>query len=165
MIMLTTDEMLDALTSDGDTFDLDDERTLRLRIRPDEDARPFEEYDCYGRVAYVDDRWHRTRDPRPSDMDGNAEKISDGRNTWWWQPPADVKRADPGFVDFRNHVKDVLAYGMVGVVVELTEGHDAYGRAIVRDVASLWGIEPFPTTGYLREVISNLVAELKEDEG
>lgn len=148
-----------ALTQDNDTFALDDERTVRLRILPDEGARPFDEFDCYGQVAPIH-YGYGSRDPRPATMNGNAEKLHDGRDAWWWQPPADVKRTDPGFAELRSHVRDLLAYGMIGVVVELVEDTDAYGRGIVREVASLWGIEPFPTDDYRREIIADLLEEL-----
>jgi hypothetical protein len=41
------------LSGDDDTMELDDGRTLRLLIKPD-DINPFDEFDCYGRIAPVE---------------------------------------------------------------------------------------------------------------
>ena len=68
-------------------------------------------------------------------------------------------RGTPEFAEFRRLVLDLLEYGYKGVTLELCDGTDAYGRPVVRDVASLWGIDSLDN-GYLAEVISELAGEL-----
>jgi hypothetical protein len=147
------------LYNDGDTVELGDGRELRLRIEPD-DINPFDEFDTYGKIAWsgrVNDYGY---EQRPAGFDGNAERITILNDRVWWQPPADVKRSDPHFRELRALVSDLASFGCVGVSLELLEGEDAYGRPIVRRVASLWGIDSL-ANGYLAEVVSELAAELE----
>ena len=142
-----------------------DTRTLRLKIEPDQDSNPFQEWECWGKIDYdgrPNDYGHRTR---PDRFDGNAERLWLDQNggSVWWQPPTgdyEVKRTDPQWETFRRHVIELASYGMVGLVVELLDGEDAYGRPIVVGTASLWGIEPFPDREYVAEVVGELVAEV-----
>lgn len=161
---MNTNDIVEMLTSDGDTYDLDDERTLRLRIEAD-DNNPFAETDVYGEVIHAEDRslyekntgrWHR-----PDHFTGDAEKIQGGRSdTYWWQPPKDgPKRGTPEFVKFRALVRDLIEFGSKIVVIEVMKGTDAYGRGIVIEVASLGGIDSLDD-GYLAEVVADLVTEL-----
>ena len=159
MELLTLD--LAQLQDDGDTLELDETRALRLRIEVDQDAN-INDFDCYGRV---NDERLRTNGygykMRPEGFTGNAEKLWWGNDgPWWWEPPADVKRTDPSFREFRVTVCQLLAYGFKGVTLELLEGRDAYGRPIVTRTASLWGIDSLDN-GYLAEVVGELVAELE----
>lgn len=155
-----------ALSDDGDTFDLEGGRTLRLRQVPD-DMNPFEEFDTYGKIAPVagrrNDYGHHER---PEEFDGGAEKLWPPQNgePVWWQPPADVKRTDPSFDALRTIVKDLVAFGTHGLVVELLDGEDAYHQPIVRRTASLWGLEPFMEADYKRTVIGELVDEVLTEE-
>ena len=133
---------------------------LRLKIEADQDAS-INDFDCYGKVNT--DRL-RTNDygyqMRPDGFTGNAERLYYGNDgPWWWEPPTDVKRSDPGFRAFRDTVRELLAFGFKGVILELCEGDDAYGRAIVRNTASLWGCDSLEN-GYLLEVVGELVTEL-----
>jgi hypothetical protein len=57
-------------------------------------------------------------------------------------------------------VRDLLEYGFSIVTVERCEGTDAYGRPIVRDVASLAGIEPYSDDDDLASIVSELLDEL-----
>lgn len=173
---MTTDEtpmtLADALadlTQDGDTIEMGDGRTLRLRIEQDEcqvsDLWPD---DCYGAVAYAENSPSGYRDyprDRPEGFDGNAEKLHVGRgyDAWWWQPPADIRRGTDTFTMQRRLVSDLLEYGFYSVGIELLDGTDAYRRPIVANAAWLGGIEPNPSASYLAEVISDLVAELEID--
>lgn len=156
------------LREDGDTVDLPDGRKLRLRLKPD-DTNPFEEYDCYGRIAPVGPVWdrHGERTRRPDGFDGKAEKLWPPQNCdqVWWQPPADVKRSDPHFAELRDQVRDLVAFGMQGAVVELLDTEpDAYHQPAVRETASLWGLEPFIDKDYLATVVGELIDEIMEDE-
>lgn len=177
--MMTTDERqldLSSLTDDGDTIELGDGRTLRLRIEND-DTPVMDQWsdDCYGRVEWIDPhaiaRWQdRTGNyngaPRPAGFDGNAEKLhlslppNGSSDYYWWQPPADVPRTSEHFRTMRAAVEELLTWGYYSVGVELLDGTDAYGRPIVANAAWLGGIEP-NYGSYLAEVISDLVAELE----
>jgi hypothetical protein len=166
---MTPDERESILTmTDGDTTELSDGRIVRLKIESD-DTNPFDNYDCYGKVAFVDDRRSNTfGEPatRPEGFTGNAEKIWLQQNGGciWWEPPKDgPKRTDPEFASVRSMVNDLASFGMNGMVLELCDGTDAYGRPVVKDVASLWGIEPFADDGYRRKVIGDLLSELGID--
>lgn len=158
--MTTHADAVHALTDDGSTFELPDGRTLRLTITPD-DIDPFAEHDCYGRVAPVrPDRHTVYAATRPDGFDGNAEKLW-SRDAYWWQPPTDApRRDDPAFGKLRALVRDVLNYGMCVVTVELLDGADAYGRPIVRDVASLGAVEPMLSSEYLAEILADLLSWL-----
>lgn len=152
---------IEALRDDRATYDMPDGRTLRLCITPDEGFDPFAELDTYGRVAWVDDRGYRQG--RPDGFDGNAEKLQAGRSEQvWWQPPADgPKRGAEGWRELRSLVSDLLEFGCSVVTVELLEGEDAYRRPIVRDAASVGGVEPMSYgSEYLSELVSDLLAEL-----
>ena len=151
------------LTGDGDTFELEDGRTLRLKVEPDDDSSIMDEQGegvwC-GRLAWVNrDRWTGHDAPRPDGFDGRARKLQ--RNSGdpiWWQPPEDLD-AD-NIVAMSKTLLDLLEYGYCGVIVELCDGEDAYHRPIVVKTASLWGIEPFPDKDYLAEVVRELVEEV-----
>jgi hypothetical protein len=100
---------------------------------------------------------------RPDDFDGNAEKLWLSSDFVWWQPPPDVPRTSEHFAAFRSQVRSLAEYGYCGVIVELLDGEDAYHRPIVREVASLWGIDSLDN-GYLREVVGDLLSELHYEE-
>jgi len=158
---------LSELAEDGDTLKMDDGRMLRLRIRVDQDTEVQNE-EFYGEFS-----WARN-DPnyvgaynthRPTGFDGNAEKLSTYHgDSYWWQPPRGdyemtCKRGSPEFAEFRQNVKALVEWGFKGVVLELLDGTDGYGRPIVVEVASLWGIDSLEN-GYLAEVVSDLVGEV-----
>jgi hypothetical protein len=161
---------LSHLEDDGDTVKLDDGRTLRLRIEVDQDTNVMEE-EFFGEFAWCDrlDRRHMndygTPAPRPDGFDGNAEKLSTSHgDRYWWQPPRGdyemtAKRGSDEFNSFRQLVMDLVEWGYKGVVLELCDGADAYGRPVVSAVASLWGIDSLED-GYLAEVVKDLAAEL-----
>ena len=159
--MTTTELDLSPLQDDGDTLDLGDGRMLRLRIEVDQSAS-INDYDCYGRVSTERERetlWGYKS--RPSDVTGNAEKLWYGNLGFlgWWEPPADVKRTDPHFRELREEVKELLAYGFSGVILELCEGRDYYGKPVVINSASLWGIDSLDN-GYIHEVVRELADEM-----
>lgn len=151
---------LSGLQDDGDTLDLGDGRTLRLRIEPDF-IDPFVEYETYGKVQVADNRSGGRYATRPKGFDGNSEKLHIGNNgPFWWQPPDDVKRTDDGFRKLRSLVIDLLERGMYVVLLEVLQGTDAYRRPIVVSVASLGGIDSLHN-GYLAEVLGDLYAEVQ----
>jgi hypothetical protein len=146
------------LTFDGaETVELGDGSKLRLSFVPDS-SNPFDEVDCYGRVEAT----ARHNERRPDGFNGNAEILNGGGyEAIWWQPPADApRRCTPEFASLRTLVLELIEYGYQGVVVEHLQGEDAYHRPIVVDVASLWGVEPSPTSDYLYSIVTDLIAEV-----
>lgn len=150
---------LGELSQDGDTIKMDDGRALRLRIEVDQDAS-INDYDSDGRVEWVrgDRDWSPVRYPRPDGFDGRARIIiRDNGSAMWWQPYEELTEAQ--IVENAPRIVELVNFGFSGVLVELLDGTDAYGRPIVADVASLWGIGSLET-GYLSEVVSELVEEI-----
>lgn len=159
-----TDPDLSALTDDGDTVELDDGRTLRLRIEPDLDTDPFTDNpDFYGRIGHGAIDRDTGRERRPDGFDGAAHKLDviDGRV--WYQPPTgDYAIAPEHYAEWLAFVSELYSYGCKIVTVELLDGEDHYGRAIVRDAASLGGIDSLDN-GYVHDVVTDLVSELALD--
>lgn len=164
----TIAELVEKLHYDGDTADLPDGRTLRLRILPDQDSDPFNDTDLYGRIEWCSDRIYdqdgRLKG-RPDGFDGNAEKMWAQQNgdAFWWQPPADVKRSDPNFSSLRSIVNDLASFGMVGYVVDVLapdEHSDFYDHRPVLTAASLWGIECMVDGASAAEIVADLVSEV-----
>jgi hypothetical protein len=155
---------LSRLTDDGDTVELNDGRTLRLRIESD-DIDPFGEFEVYGKVASPGRQNEYGYQTRPKGFDGNAERLYYGNSgPIWWQPSPDgPKRGTPEFAGERDMVRNLLEFGMSGYLLEILDGEDAYGRPIVGHVASLWGIEPFPAREYQTEIVKELWSELESE--
>lgn len=151
-----------SLEDDGDTLELADGRTLRLKIEVDQDTNISDFPDCYGRLT--EERVRRNDygyEARPSDMTGNAEKLWYGNDgPWWWEPPVDIKRSNPMFRELRDNVRELLAFGFAIVTLELLQGEDAYRRPIVVESASLGGIDFTSRSSYIHEVVSELAHEL-----
>ena len=150
------------LTDDGDTFVLPDGRTLRLSFGPD-DIDPFAEYgdECYGKVEWINTRAYG-RPERPSGFDGAARKLWTQSDCYWWQPPSEVVKMGKESTDLlAEQVRDLLAFGMKIIVLELCEGEDHYGRPIVINNASLGGVEPFPEKSYMQSIVSDMLNELE----
>jgi hypothetical protein len=157
------------LTSDGDTTVIDDnpERVLRLRLVPDEGAT-INDYDSDGRVEWVrlDTDWSPPRHQRPDSFSGRARVINtDYPYVLWWDPPGPEILGDQVWTpeEMRKEevrIRDLCEYGFVGAILELCEGKDAYGKWIVRDTESLWGLEWDIDGSYLAEVCSELYAEI-----
>jgi len=162
-------EVLEALADDGDTAELDDGRTLRLRIESDpSDVRDLWSDDCYGAVAWVEDRPRNDYGyppDRPEGFDGNAEKLGIGRgyDRFWWQPPADVARGTEQFRALRTLVSDLLEFGFSNVGLEVLEGENAYHEAIVVNAAWLGGVEPWSYGE--REVLDDILSQLLPELG
>lgn len=161
-----------ALDHDGATYELldgYDGRSLLLTIESDQDIS-VNDFDCYGRVEWVDDRQQNDYGypvGRPAGFDGNAEKLHVGRgcDACWWQPPAGSDRGTVEFRDLRQLVEDVLEYGFATYVVELREGTDHYGRPIVIDSESLGGVEPGPVDTYIvDQLVADILSRIEETE-
>lgn len=155
------------LTEHGDTVEHDGV-TYRLGVEPDMDYT-INDFDCYGRTERYSHDWRDWRDTsRPDDMDGNAEKI-DFYDGWiWWQPPSaecGTQRGEPGFDALRNTVREILRWGFESLILEQLDGDtDAYGCGVVRNYASISGVEPMASGEYLAELIAELAQELEDEE-
>ena len=158
--------LAEALTDDGDTVEHDG-RTYRLRVEPDFDTR-VNDFDCYGRTEHYSHDYRYRRDTqRPADMDGNAEKL-DFHDGWiWWQPPTrecGLQRDEPGFDKMREQVLDIVRWGFQVLILEqLDPDPDAYGRPVVRHVASVGGVEPFTSGEYLAGIVADLAWEIQHE--
>lgn len=183
--MTTFDDICDALDQDGDTIELDDGRTLRLRTGQDEEpVMDRLEPDCYGKVAWVaDSPWGHPKE-RPDGFTGRAEKIHLRDCSLWWEPPADVYDAtqrqrrgeDIGrhttIRDLRLLLIDLFEFGFQYVALELLDGRDAYERPIVVAVHSIYGVEPveyrafcdFLRADFLPDALTELGVTLTEME-
>jgi hypothetical protein len=165
-------DILDALDKDGATYELEDGRTLRLSIHPDNETTP-RDYECYGEYSEYAYRYlyNEGHTPRPAGFDGNAEKIEVDRGYWvWWQPPrGDYAPIDPAtgkvarrdsetFREMRRAVLDLWHMGFCGVVLTVLEECD-HGHEHEVASASLWGIDSLDN-GYLREVVGDLLSEV-----
>lgn len=162
--MTTRDEITRALTDDGDTLELPDGRTLRVRTEPDDMTIMDEQGEgmwC-GRLEWVRanrDYWP-ARYSRPDGFDGAAEIIrrEDGEALWWDVPTdlrGDANRENRDAV--RREITELLNCGYRVVVLELCNGEDAYGRPIVESFASVGAVGWSVSLG---EFIPDLADEL-----
>jgi hypothetical protein len=159
MTMTATTLDLSSLQDDGDTLTLDDGRVLRLKIMPDEDAS-INDYESDGRIELTrDDRdWSPSRTVRPADFSGRSRIIMrDNGHSLWWEPYSEL--TEDQIREEEPRIRELVTYGFKGVILELCEGTDFYGRYVVQNVASLWGIDSF-ANGYLTEVVRELADEL-----
>jgi hypothetical protein len=145
------------LRQDGDTLDLEDGRTLRLRLEPDQDAS-INDYESDGKVE-----WTRGNDygpVRPDDFTGRARILNkDHGYSLWWEPYHELTEEQIRSEEYR--IRMLVEYGFQVVVLELCEGTDAYGHLVVKEVACLGGVEwDADNNGYLDSVVSDLLAEL-----
>lgn len=144
---------VDRLRDSEDVVELDDGSRVVLTIIPDEVAGLEDWADCYGTIEQSRTTDYGTR--RPDGFSGNAEIID--RDRWgatWWEPPTDgPKRGTSEFAAMRRNLMDIREYGFSGYVLTWV---GADGREI--DGESLWGIEPFPSDNYRREIVTELWA-------
>ena len=157
---------LSDLFDDGDYVNLDDGRSVRLRIEPDQDTS-VRDYECYGEFSeYAYDYRHDHHEPRPDGFDGDAEKIQVDRGLWmWWQPPRgdyalDYKRGTPEFATFRSFVIDLASYGFIGLIIEVWHSCGECSTRHEETTASIWGVEWGTDDAYRRTLISELLAEV-----
>jgi hypothetical protein len=146
--------------------------TWRVKVEGDDVPAMELLADCdgNGQLAWPEVDRDTGQERRPRGFDGAARKLNpmgwawgQGTGSVWWQPP--TREEFTGDLDMlEEYVTRLLADGFVGVVLERCEGRDAYGRPIVTDVASLWGIDAdvWSTDGaeYCREILGELVAEI-----
>ena len=126
---MTTTTIYDTLREDGDTVELPDGRTLRLRITPDETTR-LDDFDIYGDAYAV--KSERT-----------VELLSIS-GPFDWEPPADYEdMTEDAKATLRVLVGEIVSFGFVAVWLEVLDGtKDAYGKPVVKDYAVIGGVEP-----------------------
>lgn len=143
-----------ALTDDGDTFELADGRSLRLRIDVDQDAS-INDVDCYGKIEWIQRGHHQ--DPRPLGFDGRARKLWGASDPFWWQPWEGATDAE--IAEFVPQIQELAEYGFKLVGLELREtllDSRKFEHTTVVDTAWLGGVDAF-----YPELIGELVAELR----
>lgn len=147
---------------DGKHVALNDNVFLRAKQEPDYYTTINDFEDCYGKIAPVTYSPYTGRArSRPDGFDGKAHIIrSHHSDPVWWQPPADFG-TDPNLLNnTKNIVREILDFGFYCWVVEMCDGKDAYGNAIVRDYQSICGIEPLLETDDTMLIICDVVNEL-----
>jgi hypothetical protein len=153
------DHLANAEYGAPETWKLDDDRIVRVKVEIDQDTNVVDD-EFFGQFEQT--RENDYGPVRPSGFDGRARIVSrDQAFALWWQPADDVQDVDA----LERDVRELLEYGYLGIVAEKCEGQDGYGRPIVRDVASLWGIESMVDDAYKREVVRDLLHELGIETG
>ena len=160
--MKLTDEQALDLVKDG-TLDIGGGYLLRFRMEPD-DATSVNDFDDYGKVHHC----YRDNDSRrPEGFDGMSEKISTPYDTYWWQPPEDLRSGWHNYEHkrhLRNALLDVLTFGFSVYIVELCHEADAYGRPIVVDYNSCGGYEPLMSDDDIAGELVNIVWDMETVE-
>lgn len=121
--------------------------TFTLASEPDPDSSVMDD-EWYGEIVEI-------RDPeqhRPRHFNGRARKIGGGCrcNSYWWQPPADVK--DEYVSEMRATLERLLEEGFMGYGVKATDA--ITGEPIGEDW--LWSCDQVPTE-YLPDMARNAV--------
>lgn len=140
----------------SDWVPVGDGTDARVRLAPDLETSLHDYPDCYGTFADV-----RRDGTRPNGFNGAARKIRCRSGFLWWQPPAGLT-AD----ELRAVARDVEGYYLedwtyIGIVVEVRRPPCTCCGARQTDTASLWGIESQGDAGYLQQVVSDLLADLR----
>lgn len=150
------EEIVSALTDDGDQYRDSDGRVWTLTMPADECSSLMDEQGdgmwC-GRLEWATRSSLTGYDVRPAGMNGRARKIgpNQGHDAVWWQPPSDV--AEEHLRTMAATIDDILSYGYCGLMVETDDGYSA----------SLWGIEPFPNAAMVRATVEDLVIDVQEE--
>lgn len=154
--MEITKEQIEDLVALGE-IEINDDYIMRFREGHD-DYTTIKDFDCYGKISWI------SRDrTRPEGFDGMAEIVSCYRDSYWWQPPEDLRQGWDTFEhkdSLRRTVRDILDYGFMIYVVEICSDRDAYGNLIVVDYASMGGIEPLQSDADKVEIVSDIVNDL-----
>lgn len=152
--MTKREEIVSALTDDGDEYEDRDGRVWTLTMPQDECSSLMDEQGdgmwC-GRLEWATRSSLTGYNVRPAGMDGRARILrpTQCRDAVWWQPPADV--AEEYLSSMAANIDDILSYGYCGIMVETDDGY----------AASLWGIEPFPDAAMARATVEDLVMDVE----
>ena len=158
--MEITDEQAKDLAVFGEV-ELGNNYKLRFTEQQDSDTS-INDYDYLGTVKHI---WRgQEQEPRPEGFDGLAEKISTRRETYWWQPPTDLRHGWHNYEHkehLRKEVRDILEFGFFTYTIELCYATDAYGNDVVVDYACIGGMHPFMDDDDKTEYIKDLAHEIK----
>lgn len=147
-------------TEHDEIVGLEDGRALRLLVEHDPDT-DINDYDCYGKVAWVGrDRNTGLPSNRPEGFNGRARKLWTRSDSFWWQPPSDVR--DEDLRDMAHHVSELVEYGFRCYVVELLgqeEDTDAVGHRPVLGVNALGGVDT-EDPSYVQEIVGDMARDL-----
>jgi len=172
---MSTEAIIAALTRHGDTYEMEDGRTLRLVIEPDTDTH-VNDYECYGETSKYAYRYtdREGRAERPAHFDGNAEKIEVDRGLWvWWQPPrgemawtepdgTPARRGSETFDKCRSEVIDLLRAGFYSVGIEVAHDCPTCTHTHQADSAYIGGVDSV-ANGYLADLLPDLLSEVGID--
>ena len=150
-------------TNDGETVELADGRALRLKVEHDPDT-DINDYDCYGKVAWVETDRNTGYTIRPEGFNGRARKVWARSDAFWWQPPADV--SDEDLSSMAHHVAELVEYGFRVYVVELLgreEDTDAVGHRPVLDVHAIGGVDT-EDPSYVAQLVEEMAGEMLGDD-
>ena len=127
-----------------------------MKIECDQDAT-INDYDSDGKVEWT--RMGNFGSVRPANFSGRARIIDvDYPHHLWWEPYEEL--TEEQIREETPRILDLVRYGFKGVILELCEGKDYYGKLIVVNSASLWGIDSLDN-GYIHEVVFELADELE----
>jgi hypothetical protein len=166
-----TDQSISEIVSDlmaSDECEMEDGTTIRVRWEPDTDSNLMDEQgegEWCGKLAWPKRNRDLGRDERPDGFTGGAEIIRLRDGNVWWEVPVDLRgEANREARDsHRRAITDLLEYGYDVAVVEVCEGTDVYGRPIVRNVASIGGVEFGTDDVGRREILGDLVREVLDE--
>lgn len=139
---------------------------LRLSLTENEynSDTTINDFDCYGKVEWVRPNEYNGRQNRPDGFDGRAEKINTQRDTYWWQPPADI----PGWYtdptvrqSLRRTVTDILKWGFTSYTLRAERQCPCCDKwdEVGADYAG--GYEPFMDTDDIADVIQSMAYEIE----
>lgn len=158
--MELTKEQLKELATTG-KVELGHGEYLRFTEEPDTGTW-LGDFDCYGEVYHI---WRGGQSERPDGFDGMAEKIHTEYDSYWWQPPADLKERWHD-KELRNHLRDtvreILDYGFSIYKVEWCRGECVHGDPIIVEYATIGGVEPLADDDDKVSYLSDLVWELSD---
>lgn len=121
--------------------------TFTLVSEPDTDSSVLDD-EWYGELVEIRD----SEQHRPRHFNGRARKIGGGYrcNSYWWQPPSDVK--DEYLAEVRSTLERLLEEGFTGYGLKASDA--ITGESIGE--AWLWGCDEVPT-GYLPDLAREAV--------
>lgn len=161
--MELTMEQLTDLVCHG-SIKLENGDLYRFIEEPDEYGS-VNDFESYGRVEWRNDRGDRKQ--RPNWCDGMAEIIHTQSDSYWWQPPADLRKGwatSEMRPKLRQLVHDCLMYGFSVFRVELCRGVDAYGQPIVFSYQTMGGFEPFTDDDTKIESARDMIHWIAQEE-
>ena len=168
---LTDDQTLaalDALTEHGDMYEFEFEGrpyVIRLQTQGDPDTNLRDDGDWFGQLSPWQGH-HSDRQERPPGFDGFARKVWSGGDWMWWQPPTELKADEQAVRNLHDQINLIMEYGYSQVGVSLHETvTDSLGGEHHVEVRSAWigGVEPFPDPDHIRDLVSDLLADLFSD--